>query len=265
MAKRARRPEVSKLPPPKKHPAASSGPPRGTRAEALDLIFESAERDGEGFRTGALGAPRFGKTYHLKEVVDEAIERGIVDIALIHDVKKPEPQYDGLVMATPDDLRAYLNQHPQENPPVVVFHPERGAMEVVRVEDVAKLARDSGRGGTPTLVLADELFAALKGRQAWDTDPGQKFCTSAWIFREGSSQGISYAWTTQIPQSLPTEPIDISETVAVFHLEGRSADYAVDAFRFPPDAASLLSKLQRGEFLLFSIHHGWNGKIYGPG
>jgi DNA helicase HerA-like ATPase len=113
-------------------------------------------------------------------------------------------------------------------------------------------------------VLPDELYAAMKGRQTWDTEPGQKQSTTAWLFREGSSQGISIAWTTQVPQSLPTEAIDLSETVAIFHLEGRSASYAADAFRLPPEAVSLLSKLDRGEFLLFSAHRGWDGKIYGP-
>jgi hypothetical protein len=53
--------------------------------------------------------------------------------------------------------------------------------------------------------------------------------------------------------------------VALFHLEGRSASYAVDAFRLPDDAAELLSRLQRGEFLLFSAYRGWDGKVYGPG
>src|SRR4051812_16254548 len=106
MAKRARSEQQPPVPASKKHPATRSGPPRGTRAEALDLIFETAERDGEGFRTGSLGMPRVGKTHHLKEVVDQAHERGIVQVSLIHDVKKRTVQYEGLVRSSPDDLRA---------------------------------------------------------------------------------------------------------------------------------------------------------------
>jgi hypothetical protein len=262
MAKRAQRPEQPQLPPPKKHPATRSGPPRGTRAEALDLIFETAERDGEGFRTGALGMPRVGKTHHLKEVVDEAYSRGIVQLVLIHDVKKRDVQYEGLIRSSPDDLRG---RPPSESDPaVIVFHPGGQDLDVVSVDGVAQFGRQLGRTGTPVLVLVDELYAALKGRQTWDTEPGQKQSTTAWLFREGSSQGISVAWTTQVPQSLPTEAIDLSETVALFHLEGRSASYAADAFRLPPEAVALLSKLDRGEFLLFSAHRGWDGKIYGP-
>lgn len=262
MAKRAQRPEQPAVPPAKKHPAARSGPPRGTRAEALDLIFETAQRDKEGVRTGALGMPRVGKTHHLKEVVDQAHERGIVQVSLIHDVKRAEAQYEGLVRSSPADLTA---RPPGENDSAtIVFHPGAGALEVVSVEEVAQFGRKLGRQGTPTLVLVDELYAALKGRQTWDTDPGQKQSTTAWLFREGSSQGISIAWTTQVPQSLPTEAIDLTETVAIFHLEGRSASYATEAFRLPPEAVVLLSKLERGEFLLFSAHRGWDGKIYGP-
>jgi hypothetical protein len=262
MAKAASSKQQPAVPQPKKHPAARSGPPRGTRAEALDLIFETAERDGEGFRTGALGMPRVGKTHHLKEVVDQAHERGIVSVALIHDVKKREAQYEGLVRSSPEDLRA---RPPAEgDSPIIVFHPGPGADEVVAVEEVSAFGRQLGRGGTPTLVLVDELYAALKGRQTWDTEQGQKQSTTAWLFREGSSQGISIAWTTQVPQSLPTEALDLTETVALFHLEGRSASYAAEGFRLPPEAVALLSKLDRGEFLLFSAHRGWDGKIYGP-
>jgi len=262
MAKRASSQQQPSVPPPKKHPATRSGPPRGTRAEALDLVFETAERDGEGIRHGALGMPRVGKTFHLKDVVDQVHERGIVSVSLIHDVKRAEPQYEGLVRSSPADLTA--RPPGEEDAPVIVFHPGAGELEVVSVEEVAQFGRKLGHQGTPTLVLIDELYAALKGRQTWDTEAGQKRSTTAWLFREGSSQRISVAWTTQVPQSLPTEAIDLSETVALFHLEGRSASYAAEAFRLPPEAVALLSKLDRGEFLLFSAHRGWDGKIYGP-
>jgi hypothetical protein len=205
--------------------------------------------------TGALGIPRVGKTYHLQEVVEAVIERGIADFALIHDVKKKgEPQYKGTVRHSVEDLRA--RGLTERDAPVIVFNPRPG--ERIPAESVASLALDLSARGQKTLVLGDELYHALKGRQAW---AGEHWPL---LFREGSSQGISTGWSTQVPQTLATEAIDLTQTVALFHLEGRSAGYAVDAFRLPPDAEALLSRLQRGEFILFSAHHGFDGKIYGP-
>jgi hypothetical protein len=248
--------QQSPLSPAPEHPASRGSTPRGTRAEALEIIFASAVRDGEGFRHGALGAPRFGKTFHVRDVVDEALERGIVDVAFVHDVKKREVQYEGIVRADPADLRA--RPPADDDPPVVVFHPRPGDVAIVSLEDVAALGWQTARAGTRTVVVPDELYAGLKSRQTWDG------ATTGKVFREGSSQGLSICWTTQIPQSLPTETCDLSETVALFHLEGRSASYATDIFRLPAEAEALLSQLGRGEFLLFSSYQRWDGKIYGP-
>lgn len=255
MATRARREKESSLPGAEKHPATTADE-RGTRAEALALIFESAVEMGEGFRTGALGIPRYGKTYHVEEIVEAAHERGIVDVTLIHDTKKTDPQYDGVVRHCRADLRG--RPPGEHDPPVIVFHQAPGSAELPSAEEVSQQGWEIVRAGTPTLVVQDELYAALKSRQTWEGP------STGRIFREGSSQRLSIAWTTQVPQCLPTEAIDLSETVALFHLEGRSASYAVDAFRLPPEAAALLSRLERGEFLLFSAFRGWDGKIYGP-
>jgi hypothetical protein len=264
MAKKTSRPEQPALPPASKHPARAHVA-RGTRAEALDLIFASAVELGEGFRHGALGIPRYGKTYHLQEVVDQALERGICDVVFVHDVKKREVQYEGLVRADPADLRA---RPPEEtDPPVVVFHPPAGAIEVVTLDSVSQLGWETVAAGTKTVLVADEVYAGLKSRQTWEDpeDPSRKGkSNTSRIFREGSSQGFSIGWTTQIPQSMPTEITDLSETIALFHLEGRSASYAADTFRLPPEAVQLLSRLERGEFLLFSVFAGWDGKVYGP-
>lgn len=261
MAAATRRPKASRLPAQKAPrrdlaPPGVSRPARGTRADALELIFATAIRDREGFRHGVLGSPRYGKTFHLQQVVDQALARRVVDVALVHDVKRAEPQYRGTVRASVADLVA--------RPPgpadsrAIVFHPAAGSLERPTVEEIAALGLQLARAGQRALVLPDELYHGMKGRQTWE---GASFPR---ILREGSSQGVSSAWTTQIPQSLPTEACDLSETIALFHLQGRSARYAVDAFRLPPDAERLLGELERGECLIVSAADGWDGKVYGP-
>jgi len=237
---------------------------RGTRTNALDIIFETAERDHEGFRHGALGAPRYGKTYHLIDVASQALDRGIADLLLLHDCKRLDVQYTefGLEVVRVD--RADLQSRPlnPEDPPVVVFHGAPAEGRKCQVEEVAALGLEQGRAGTGTLVLIDELYRGMKARQTW---AGPSF---AECLREGSSQRVSTAWTTQIPQSLPTEAMDLTETIAVFRLKRRSLRYArrmleLDADEEGARTVEIISALGRGEFILIT-DDGWNGLVYGP-
>jgi hypothetical protein len=237
---------------------------RGTRADALELIFETAERDHEGFRHGALGAPRYGKTYHLIDVADQALERGISDLLLIHDCKRLDVQYThfGLEIVRVDEADLQSRPLNEEDPPVVVFHGSPAEGRKCQVEEVAALGLEQGRAGTGTLVLIDELYQGMKARQTW---AGPSF---AECLREGSSQRVSTAWTTQIPQSLPTEAMDLTETIAVFRLKRRSLRYARKMLELDQDdegarTIEIISALGRGEFILIT-DDGWNGIVYGP-
>jgi hypothetical protein len=237
---------------------------RGTRAEALELIFETAERDHEGFRHGALGAPRYGKTYHLIEVAREALDRGLADLLFIHDCKRLEVQYTDFGPEVVRVDKADLQSRPlnPEDPPVVIFHGAPAEGRKCQVEEVAALGLEQGRAGTGTLVLVDELYQGMKARQTW---AGPSF---AECLREGSSQRVSTAWTTQIPQSLPTEAMDLTETIAVFRLKRRSLRYArkmleLDADEEGARTVEIIGALGRGEFILIT-DDGWNGIVYGP-
>ncbi len=189
----------------------------------------------------------------MQEVVEEAIERGIVEIALIHDVKRSEPQYAGTVRANVADLLT-RPLGPRDSP-VVVFH---NIDPKPTVEEMAALGLMIGRTGGSSLSLADELYQGLKSRM---TFAGPSFGT---LLREGSSARASSGWTTQIPQALPTEALDLTETVAIFMLQGRSLSYVMDAFRLPPAAARIIRNLQRGEFILVTQQGDWDWTIYGP-
>lgn len=235
---------------------AAGDPPRGTRAEALDVVFAFAEELGEGFRHGAVGLPRFGKTFHAEDVIREAQARGIVRWALVHDVKKTEPQYAGTVR---ENVQALFSKPlgPSDDP-TVVFHPTEATSVRSTPEDVAQVGKQLGRAKQPTLVHVDELYHALSGDRAW-AGP-----TLPHLFREGSSQRISVIYTTQIPQQLPTEAIDLVDSMAIFRLSVvRGLPYVVRKFNLPPRAEEIVPRLKRGEFILVTLD-GWDGKIYGP-
>lgn len=235
--------------------SATRGIPRRSRAEALEIIFATAVEDKEGFRHLALGAPRVGKTYHLKEVISEALALGLAELALIHDCKRLEVQYDGNVRADLADLAA--RPLGPEDEPVVVFHGDPARNIKCSVEDVAAYGLRNGRAGGATIVEVDELYHALKSRQTWE---GPSF---AEILREGSSQRVSSAATTQIPQALPTEVMDLMETTALFRMKRRSLRYAAQMYELEPEAVRVVGGLDRGEFILIT-DDGWDGYIYGP-
>jgi len=254
-AKRTKGPTVAKAPTRASDRGSAPGFARATRTEALAKIFELAIESGEGIRHGVLGIPRYGKTHHLKEVNAEAVDRGVCDWVLVHDVKRPEPQYDGTLRENVADLLA--RPIANDESPVIVIHPSPTTIDRPDVESIAKIGLQLGRGGHPALVTVDELYHALTTAQHW---AGPSY---ALILREGSSQRVSSAWSTQIPQQLPTEALDLCETVAVFHLAGRSAEYASARFALPRAVADHLCRLERGEFFLVTLD-GCDGRIYGP-
>lgn len=236
--------------------SSSAAPARGTRAQALEKIFETAEKQGEGFRTGALGLPRHGKTFHLQDVTEQAVARGICRWAFIHDTKKLEAQYQGTIRENVEEL--FVRPLEDNDSPIVVFHPNLQTVHRPEVEDVAQLALTTfGRRGESCLLVVDELSKALKGPQTWESK------TTGEIIREGSSQNVSIAVTGQDPQSFPREAIAMLETYALFRLAGRLASYTAKAFELPPQAEQILQQLQVGEFLLVTLE-GCDGRIYGP-
>jgi hypothetical protein len=204
----------------------------------------------------ALGTPRFGKTYHLQEVVSRAVELGIVQFGLIHDTKRAEPQYQGTVRDNVADLAA--RPLGEGDSRVIVFHPNPASGTRVSLEEIAALGLRMGRAGAAVVVVGDELYKGLRSARCWD---GPSFAEA---LREGSSIGVSTAGTTQIPQSLPTEAMDLAETTALFMLQGRSLTYAEEQLRLPPEAVSVIRNLQRGEFVLVTNTGDWDGVIYGP-
>lgn len=233
-------------------PPARALPPVRPRAEAFGRIFGWAEKTGEGFRFGALGLPRFGKTRLAQQVIAEALRRGVARYALVHDVKKAEPQYEGAVRNSV--------QHFEARPPapgesrVVVFHPGLGPKP--SAESVAQLGFRLARGGCPVVVHVDELLHAVKeGSQSWNSP------TVGELVREGSSNRASSCYTTQFPQRVPTESLDMVETVAIFNLQGRPARYAAQHFDVP---IAVVQRLPEWHFVLVSIYDGWAGVTYGP-
>ena len=238
---------------------------RAPQSRAIELMLEESIRESMGFCVGAVGIPTYGKTYLMQKLLARSYEQGLWEIALIHDVKKAVPQYEGAPCAS---ASAFLeNAEAYENETSIVFHAATWDQKPP-LQDVCEVGRAIAEGGKRIVVAADEVYKGTNGHQDWLKGPPVDGVPQPALYplfmREGTSQYISTPWTTQIPQQLPVECQSLSTAVAQFHLENLAADAATDKFRLDKDGPRVLRALQRGEFVLYLQGRDWDRTIYGP-
>jgi hypothetical protein len=231
---------------------------------ALVEIVESASR-GDGWRHGWLGDSGMGKTWANIRLVEYALQHKAADLVLTLDDKSNHyAQYKGTFRIDPADLRA-RKPGPGERSDHIVF---RGVAESrnfnrgCSAEDVASLAQQIA-GCTKGLILVniDELADATNGGQAWRREEGES--KIAQIFRKGRGVGLSIAWTTQVPQSIPREAFALSDTIGIFRLAGREVEYLQSKRVITTELGEVIPSLQRGEWVLYNKNQGeWDGRVY---
>lgn len=231
-------------------------PTKGTRAEALGLIFTPMLARGEGFRHGAIGAPGYGKTFHVREVLQAALERDVTDLVLTHDTKGREPEFSGvLTVRTTDKWQSRPELEPRRH---VVFRGDVQRDVVCPPEDVALLGkRLAQQAGLRLLLNIGELDTCLTdGGRSW-TAP-----TVRWFSAQGRQLGASLTWTAQQPKRCPDEIFDHSTTIAFLHLDRRSANYLSGTLLLDTDLVDVLPQLAIGEFTLWCPGLEWNHRVY---
>jgi DNA helicase HerA-like ATPase len=109
--------------------------------------------------------------------------------------------------------------------------------------------------------VIDEVYDAMKTRQTFTS--GTEGPTSD-VFRKGRSRGISIVCGTQIPQTLPTDVLDLADTIAVGRLKRRSLAYAERTWELEPEMVAAIRVLERGQFVLLDDASEWDRTVYGP-
>jgi hypothetical protein len=233
--------------------ARALSPSPGESREALGLIFSPLER-GDGFRHGAIGAPGYGKTYGLRYVIDEALERQLVDVVLSHDTKGSTAEFTGLECRTVEDA-AQAGQHDERH---LVFRGDPYEDVLVDVEDVALLGKRLAQKERLTVLLnVGELKDALTdGGRSWRSP------TTLWFSAQGRSLRACLTWTVQQPKRAPDEIFDQSTTIAFHHLDARAANYLGGTLLLDEDMVSVLPRLDQGEFVLWQQGIEWNRRVY---
>jgi hypothetical protein len=228
-------------------------PTRGARDDALSLIFAPL-KSGDGFRHGALGAPGYGKTTHIRAVLAAALERGHVDLVLTHDVKSAEPEFEGIYLRSaadsPDAAELERRRH-------VVYRGDPRADIDCPAEDVAALGRRLARDGSRVLLNVGELGPCLtEGGRSWEAP------SVLWFSAQGRKLKGCLTWTQQQPKRCPDEIFDQSTTIAFLHHNERSANYLSNTLMLDPAMVSILPRLGKFELVIWRPELEWDGKVY---
>jgi hypothetical protein len=219
------------------------------------VIFRPLER-GDGFRHGAIGAPGYGKTHHVRRVVAAAIDRALVDLVLTHDTKSARPDFTGTILRTPGELAARAGDLEATRHAVFRGDPLHQD-EPLSPEVVAAGGRRLLRGGVRVLLNVGELDQALtEGGRSWAAP------TVRWWSSQGRVLQGSLTWTTQQPKRAPDEIFDQSTSIAFFHLDARSANYLANTLMLDDRLVAELPRLDVGSYLLWEPGAEWSGRTY---
>lgn len=225
----------------------------------VDRIIEPLTRK-EGIRHLWLGDSRMGKTYANKTLLAYIRKRKLIDIMLsVDDKSRWKAQYEGTYRANPSALRS-APLMPGEDRKNIVFRGTATTLSAddgVDPEDVAEMAWSLIRSAPCTvLVNLDELADATNGKQSW------KGHQLPQLYRKGGGIGLSIVATTQMPQLLPREAFGLSETIGIFRMSGREAEYLSDYRVVHPEDVSTIENLKVGEWMLFQKSTPRNPEIY---
>lgn len=219
----------------------------------FDLILKPLQKD-NGFRHLWLGDTGMGKTFANELLIQYIRAHKLVDLILTLDDKDAHAaQYQGCERINPADLRS-RPPLPNEIRDHIVF---RGVAMTRKIghgcdpDDLARLAWEvATQAKRKILVNIDELADATNGSQAW------KAKTIAATYRKGRGVGICVVATTQLPQILPREAYGLSDTVCLFRMAGREAEYLASKKTITEENAAIIPTLEIGECLVYDKARG---------
>jgi hypothetical protein len=243
--------------PPKSSPRAAVPAPaargRASLRPAEEAWAELARplRERLGIRALFLGVTGKGKTTGLKDFLAYVERRHLAELVLIHDVKKPEPQYEGEIL---HEAREIYSAPPAAYPARRVLR-RRNLDHMPSVEGLCRVAMEAGYNDIATIAVIDEFQRGL-------TDGG-KFSSPSLrrLFCEGLGLHASVIATKQLPQLISTEATGQS-TKIYFGLSVEGINYLVDDRKITKEHAAVLERLEVGQFTMVPEEGDFNGHAY---
>lgn len=238
------------------------------RAGVLNHICGSLLRQPpEGFRHLWLGDTGMGKTEANRILLTAVRKRRVVDMTITVDEKTAwSSQYEG---CGGGQVHRISPQHLRSNPPqqgedashvifrgVAMTRKLDGSLKTLPFDAAVMASELVFQAQCSVLLNIDELADATNGFQAWEGDE------IAALYRKGRGMGISIVATTQLPQMLPREAFGLSDTIGVFRMSGREADYLRQKNVIDASQVAEIQSLQVGEFRLYRKSHPLDPNIY---
>ena len=221
--------------------------PRGsgkTRAPFLTLCQEITEplRRGRGIRVLFLGKTGSGKSTAARALIDYIVDEQLVELVFIHDIKEPEPQYEGQVIAESSDVVGQgATVAPADGKTPAVFVLRRSSREhKPSTETAARDVLDSGYAKISALLLVDE------GKRILSPERRVFLSTAiAELYSEGRALHASLIVCDTQPE-MPKEGFDQSRIV-LCHLGRKSTGYLVDRRVIDEPTAAIVNNLHMAE------------------
>lgn len=239
----------------------------GGKHNILDIILQPLEKR-NGCRHLWLGDSGMGKTVANDALIRWILKHKMANIILTIDDKDAwEVQYKGgIERVNPAHLETHrphsLPEDKDRDARLIVFRGiaatrQTGPGVDNLIYDVVDMAWRMVREAPSTIVInIDELADATNGSQHWK-DP-----LVAATYKKGRGVGISLIATTQLPQELPRAAFGLSETIGIFRMTAREAEYLVKYRVIPQSEVENIEKLDIGEFRLFRKSKPLDPNIY---
>lgn len=240
-------------------PAASEALSRASSARGRELrpadeawaVLAAPLTEREGIRVLFIGVTHKGKTTAVKHFLRFIAERNLVDLVLVHDLKKPLPQYEGQVI---HDARHVYTSPPETWPAVRVLR-RRDLDHLPTVENAARVTIEAGYNDVRTMLVVDELQRGLTDGGKFESPSLRR------VYCEGAGLHASVVATKQLPQNIPTEATGQSARVYLgSNREG--INYLLDERKIDRQQAEIIESLTVGEFIFFPQEGNCDGLVY---
>ncbi len=242
---------------PAARPSLSAAPPRASgqtrpAREAWQRISDPLRRK-KGVRVLFFGITTKGKSHGVADFLDVVDDQHLVDLVLIHDVKKPTPQYNGVVIHEATDI--YTPEGAPETYPARRVLRRRNLDHMPSVETAARVTLECSYEQITTMLVVDEFSRALNDSGKWEAPSAER------IWCEGADFGASGIATKQLPQYTATSALAQSDLV-IFGLNGKGASYLVEERYMPAAGGELVARLDQRHFVLVPCEGDWDGHVY---
>ncbi len=235
---------------------------RISEADCLASITQSLIKKKEGFRHTWIAYTGWGKSVANSILCEYVSQLG--SLTIVVDQKNKDCIYPGTQIVQARQMSEAKGTQ------VIIRGPAstKKASDIVYFDDLAADVWTIGQStDTPVCLMPDELTDAATNNQEWKAPLLERVNSKGkieryrdpWmdkLYRLGRTLGISVAACTQLVQEVPRSALAMCETLGIFRQESRELAYLTRLGYLDKSLASIVGKLEVGEFLFVKRGEG---------